>query len=63
MFRARFWPMTARPARPIREREADSMVVGLERENCDGGRFYRERERERVEMEGGSDGVDEEVKG
>ncbi|KAJ0615846.1 hypothetical protein HanIR_Chr02g0083851 [Helianthus annuus] len=27
MLRARFWPMTARPARPMRERVAASMLL------------------------------------
>lgn len=47
MFRARFWPITARPARPIREREADSMVVGVdsvERERIAMGGRFLERE-------------------
>jgi len=31
MFRARFWPMTARPARPMRDRAADSIPKELVR--------------------------------
>ena len=45
MFKARFWPITARPARPMRDRAADS--IGEESDERDGEsemRVMRERD-------------------
>ena len=58
MFKARFWPITARPARPIRERAADSIgEESVERDRESEIRVMRERLLEEIFLYSERDGA------